>query len=538
LGFYWNGDQLYTKSADYSGDSSNWTNICLDLREPMELPDFDEFGQFLCKSLLFTYSLGSASFVVNDKVQLKCTKVLSPSAGVSFSKFKTNSGLFNLSSFEGRFVQMSIEKKYQSKEPNMDTGSAVSVFSGLWKLAQSKFTEKGKEEAVIDSKLRQPGTFHVFLKHFRASASVKTSSKFADEMERTTKKKPFQTVNIDLIYVNWEQVNAANSDSLNGVEISTKHPILSQLLPCPSNGKVFIGFETHQTTGLGVHLTAPFIPTVERESIDFVDGCLKIWNLELVQLAGRLCRVIYEEEVKFIHFEEDSSSSSKSQYLKKSKHLMETFNFKSSTPSSRIGCVLLDEFLRYSNDIKLPSSTGFVSSGFLRHVPEEMLSFVRNTPRIPDEIATSCQEMLQKLAISRQSGSLALIHPISVTDIIEFELKPRKEFDEKQTVACLKWWIKQLANPFAHTSKGLSQKIIDDFYSALLVPSAQATDTLVPLNQISFYACDQLSGLFFSEKAKIKFFPIDCLSPEFSSKFDYSDLSLILRYTREEIFMK
>ena len=234
---------------------------------------------------------------------LKCSKTLSPSSNLTFPSYKSSSGIFNLKSIEGRFVQMTLEKKYQSLEPaEIDTSSASSVFSSIWRMAQNTFTEKGKEESALDSKMRQPGTYHVFLKHFRASSSVHTTTKFSNEMERTTKKKPFQNVNVDLIYINWEQLNATSGESMEGSKISTKHPILSKLLPFPTNGKVFIGFETHQTSGLGVHFTAPFIPTVERESIDFVDSCLKIWNIELVKLTGRLCRLIYENEILNIKF--------------------------------------------------------------------------------------------------------------------------------------------------------------------------------------------------------------------------------------------
>ena len=523
LGFYWTGDQLYTKSANYTENSSNWTHICLELREALELPEFDDFGQFICKSLLFTYSLSIASFSVDGNLILKCSKTLSPPSNFSFTSYKTSSGLFNLKSLEGRLIQMTLEKKYQSPEPaEIDTSTASSVFSSLWRMAQNTFTEKGKEESALDSKLRQPGTFHVFLKHFRASSSVQAATKFANEMERTTKKKPFRNVNVDLIYVNWEQLNATGGESIEGSKISTKHPILSKLLPFPTNGKVFIGFETHQTSGLGIHFTAPFIPTVERESIDFVDNCLKIWNIELVQLSGRLCRLIYENEIIGINFQNDPD------YLKKAKYLMEAFNFKNSTPSQIIGFTLFDEFLKYPNELKLPSSNGFVSSQLLRHVPEEMLKFVRNTPRIPDDIATVCQEVLQKMASKQQRSCSNVIQTITVRDVIDFELRYGVQMTEKESISCLNWWIKVIGDVYSPFRGQISQGLANEFAEYFLVPSAQGANTLLPLRKMSFYAGDELSGLYFSEKAKIKFFPIDCISPSFSSKFSPSDLSLIL----------
>lgn len=41
-----------------------------------------------------------------------------------------------------------------------------------------------------------------------------------------------------------------------------------------------------QTTGMGGHLSARFIPTVERESIDLVDKFVSVWNKELLWVAG------------------------------------------------------------------------------------------------------------------------------------------------------------------------------------------------------------------------------------------------------------
>lgn len=494
------------------------------LREPLELPEYDQFGQFLCKSLLFTYSLSKAAFSVDNQIILKCEKVLSPPSALNFSSYKTASGLFNLSAFESRFVQMSLEKNYKSPEPEMDTSSASSVFSSIWKMAQNKFTEKGKEEAALEAKLRQPGNYHLFLNHYRATASVKASNKFASEMERTTKKKPFQNINIDIIYVNWEQLNATDdAKSTNGIKVSTKHPIFSKIIPFPSNGKVFIGFETHQTSGIGIHFTAPFIPTVERESIDFVDGCLKIWNIELIQMTGRLCRLIYESQINNL------SSIQTKNYFLKSKHVMEAFNFKSSTPSGLISFSLFDEFLRSKEELRLPSSHGFVGASQLRHVPEEMLKFVRNTPRIPDEIATECQEFLNKLAAKyNNSSSLSTIRTISVKDVIDFELRGKPRMEEKRMVECLKWWMRILGDAYNPNRSSLTQSLVDEFNNLFLLPSAQSSDSFLALAKMSFFASDELSGLYFSEKATIKFFPIDCISPAFTNNFSTKDLSLLL----------
>jgi hypothetical protein len=270
MGFYWNGDQLYTKSAavpssEASREDAQWTKIALKLRTPISVPELDAFSQFLSKSLLFTASLTKASFRVDDELLFAAEKVASLSAtdSLAIEHLKTRpNGLFELQNIESRALQVNIDKRYRSPEPaaRLDTSTASTMFSGLWRLARSTLTEKGREEAGLEAKLREPGKYHAFFQYFKGTANVRASSRFADEMERTTKKRPFRTVHIEAIYANWEQIHAST-------ESFSKHPILAQLIPSEKQGgKVFIGFETHQTTGLGLHLAAPFIPTVEARS--------------------------------------------------------------------------------------------------------------------------------------------------------------------------------------------------------------------------------------------------------------------------------
>ena len=58
MAFFWNGDQLFTKSAvlenksAYDAYGKPWTTFLLNLRMPLEFPDPLEFGQFLASSLV------------------------------------------------------------------------------------------------------------------------------------------------------------------------------------------------------------------------------------------------------------------------------------------------------------------------------------------------------------------------------------------------------------------------------------------------------------------------------------------------------
>lgn len=55
MGFYFKGDQLYTRRGKMEGDdASAWTSILMDMREPIAIPEMTEFGQFLSCSLVST----------------------------------------------------------------------------------------------------------------------------------------------------------------------------------------------------------------------------------------------------------------------------------------------------------------------------------------------------------------------------------------------------------------------------------------------------------------------------------------------------
>ncbi|KAG5181242.1 hypothetical protein JKP88DRAFT_241511 [Tribonema minus] len=61
--------------------------------------------------------------------------------------------------------------------------------------------------------------------------------------------------------------------------------------PC---GKVFVGMDTHQTTGTGYHLNGPLWPTMERTSLDVQDKFIGGWNRDLLHCGGLVARAFYD----------------------------------------------------------------------------------------------------------------------------------------------------------------------------------------------------------------------------------------------------
>ena len=77
------------------------------------------------------------------------------------------------------------------------------------------------------------------------------SVEFSVEMERITKKKPPKKTTVQMIFTEFD--NSSKRDMSK---------VFKNLLPYPEQGRIYIGFQTHQTTGCCSHFAARVIPTV------------------------------------------------------------------------------------------------------------------------------------------------------------------------------------------------------------------------------------------------------------------------------------
>jgi hypothetical protein len=121
-----------------------------------------------------------------------------------------------------------------------------------------------------------------FLRIATAKLSVAVNSKFAAEFERAQKKPPPKETKISMLCISKAEFDASTHND----------PVFADLIP-RKQGRLYIGFPTHQTTGFGGHVGAPaLVPTVERESIDLADPQLRVWNGELLNCVGTFARYI------------------------------------------------------------------------------------------------------------------------------------------------------------------------------------------------------------------------------------------------------
>jgi len=128
-----------------------------------------------------------------------------------------------------------------------------------------------------------------------ANVRVSVSKSFGVELERATKKPPPKQTSVALVFTGreaWEEgeatdgVDVSNDAAEEGKGEKSVFRGLRADLDGRGLAKVFIGHATGQTTGMAGHLSARFIPTVERESIDLVDRHVAVWNRELLHVAG------------------------------------------------------------------------------------------------------------------------------------------------------------------------------------------------------------------------------------------------------------
>lgn len=283
LAFLWKGDALWTKTAPSPHPTDEWTSFVLPSRDPYPIPDLVQFGQFLCSSLTFTQSLNTVHVSIDGTTRLTITKnqvqmptAVSPPKASSWwsndgTRTKSPQGIFSLNRAEGTITESVIEMRV---ELDRDTSS-------------------------------------VRARYVSAVADARVPHEMARKMERVTKKKPPKTVHVHVF------IDAGAKRNIK--RRSKADAIIDAFSPRMGCGSVFIGFKTSQTTGLAAHLAAPLIPTVEREAIDFQDPTLRIYNHELLAIAGIIMRLTLEHSMGLVGIEWENNKSERLAYEEKLK---------------------------------------------------------------------------------------------------------------------------------------------------------------------------------------------------------------------------
>ena len=267
------------------------------------------------------------------------------------------------------------------------------------------------------------------------------------ELERATKKKPPATSTYQLIYTGKDEYDASKRE--DDKEFKNTGSVFQGLradLDGTGHAHVFIGHATAQTTGIGGHVAARFIPTVERESIDLVDRNVSQWNKELLYVGGLLARAIYEIELGNIGelwsgaltgsgTDDETAKTTKEWLQSRCLHVLKFFTFHPTTPSSVVAEHFRAAFFASgaasSHPFPIISTLGVRSARDVRVYNAAFTGFLKNTPMLPPEVARDGKLMLAAL---RERG---LCMDVTFQDVVD-ELKARI-LDEQEAVALLKW---------------------------------------------------------------------------------------------------
>ncbi|KAF0332856.1 ubiquitin system component cue, partial [Gigaspora margarita] len=318
MAFYWQGDQLYVRHGPIKNSDSTWTTFLMDMRNPSKLPNLDEFCRFLKTSLGFTTNLRQILVYFNENELLNISKEI---IGHPRS-IKINSNI----------NRESPEKFFKLESVNIHNVKFEIITTPRTVLYRNHERKRASVCFQIAS----------------GNLKVQIQRKFSSEMERLTKKKPPSKTTIQAILPKYSR------------STDMKFDVFKDLLPYPEQGNIFIGFRTHQTTSYSLNFAARVIPTVERESIDFSEKTLSVYNTEMLCYIGALCRVLYEDEMnQILQLYQHKSGDNQLMLEECSVCILNHFTFAQSTPDVKVGNIIESQFYRCcSSQLSILSTHG------------------------------------------------------------------------------------------------------------------------------------------------------------------------------------
>ncbi|KAF2744478.1 hypothetical protein M011DRAFT_428969 [Sporormia fimetaria CBS 119925] len=462
MAFYWKGNTLSTKTATVpDGQASASTTFFLDYRQanpdspsfnPSKVPNLPGLCQFLATSLTFVGLESIELWLDGFKVASFAKKTSSPSE-ISIPqglKIETEERLMRVTNVTRQHSQIDAEWSNviaTAQNPPKRAAEVVQEMKSAGSSALKSFFSKFSNPAVQPaSKVHKPtpalqqsvtrtddisgeSKGIIFLQVCTVEATTRVTKTFAAEIERATKKPPPRSTRIALLTSPFHDPSSPlATGSGNTADLATK--IFQEVLPSKA-GRIFIGFPTAQTTPFLAHISAPsLIPTVERENVDMNARYIKTWNTELLRVAGLACRICYSLDMADIR--DRMGRESISAVIPQAAYVYKQYTAKATHPSTVLGEKVVDAFFSCSKEraIAVLSTVGVKSSANVR-MPAETLSFLRDVPMIPQELAT---QALDFFVILHRRG---LISELTMSDIREG--LDSRALSEEELIEFLKW---------------------------------------------------------------------------------------------------
>eukprot|EP01134_Creolimax_fragrantissima_P001871 CFRG1871T1 len=511
LAFKWNKDQLRTMFGDSNSKDKTWTEFVFDLRSHSQLPEVTPFGRFLANAIAFTRNVRSVEILVSGRPALSIRKTLYNQHTAAFferQEIARGASMWSRVTGKSKVQQLySPGKIFEIMNADIQQIRLDIAYNG-WQSSSAEPEDKASIELDI-------GTGYV---------TAHAGTTLIRDMARVTKKNPPSTLKVQVVYgssrstatplslyeekQNNKGVVSAAGDMLGSLfslfgsskkttsktAVTTKQEaarFFDEFNPYRDKGRIFIGFATHQTTGASFHVSAPVIPTVERENIDFVDPVLAEWNTELLAVSGIVARVMYEDEHANLDLSALEKLSIITEYEQSVKegvplqqtgetyeadkaalavlhgraaHIMNTFTFKPSTPYSAVGAALMSGFSSSLNDSPLGPPSVLTSKGVIAcneaRLPNAGLErFVwREVAVIPQNIKKECNAFLEQLNGDSNARVLTLTNLYTELEV--------HALSEARCTTLLTWWADVV---LAQVSPQKASEYSHELYSCLKV---------------------------------------------------------------------
>ncbi|KAF8431347.1 hypothetical protein L210DRAFT_3487780 [Boletus edulis BED1] len=411
---YWRNDLPKTASRNL------WTTFKMPLRKAAPMPQrFSELMQFLASSIVFMVHLKEVTVFFDHHCVGQVKKSLGQSQAVPIP-----AELGRWSPKKNMFVESVQQYCKSSRHLCLRSDSYTSLAIVL----EARIPSYGLHE-----------TKHLTV--FTANVDVTVGKNLSDELNRSTKKHPPSHLKYSLIYIGKSEYDQSRMDKRN---YSCEFPYPFQGLHADLDGLthawIYIGHATMETTGIGGHMASHFIPTIERERMDFSDVNVATWNRELLYVGGFLCRVVYELELSMIQRSWEEANAGKSdsrssrglqeQFL----HVLKFFTFHRSTPESTVPELLANSFYGCSTrPLRLFSSVGVREAPDVRMFHPALAKFLKSLPMLSERVTAQGWRSITALPNKHK------VPKITPSDIVQ-DLR-HNTLDAEELVACLQWAI-------------------------------------------------------------------------------------------------
>ncbi|KAH6901437.1 hypothetical protein BKA70DRAFT_1309603 [Coprinopsis sp. MPI-PUGE-AT-0042] len=467
--FYWkeHKDQLFVRTGTLHEElPSPWTTSRLPLREPSTMPVPFDLIRFLSSSIAFMTSIQTVSLFLNEIClaklvrEVKPSKALPPPKGLSP---RTKRGFMVVKGVN--IIPTHIHADildWVHLVPEVGEGDrAIGVPMDSNASEPCTSVLRSTSLPLDDSRT----VTSIGLSVFSADVSVKLSGDVLRGIYRWTKKNPPTEMRYDLVYAGYEEYEATMNDT-RGAQYSDRY-----VFRRPSSrfeggtARVIVGHATSQTTGIGGHMAARFIPTVEREAIDFAAEHVSVWNKALLEVGGILSRVAYEYELSGIEERwneaaripaaPESMRAIQNSLAKYALHALKFFTFHRSTPKGLFSRGIRDAFFACLPRFPVLSTRG-VKASFEVCLPEPALSgFLKDLPVLPDDVVFDARDMVEILKARNYINH-------SVPDDLIIEQLARTPLKEGEMVACLQWLVDVTKNLHLKQGDPSKQELFQD----------------------------------------------------------------------------